>query len=227
MKTTKRNIFLVLFAVLALSVMQAQDKKVEFGFSAGYGYTMPRVKTENNINSDINTDNLSGFHVGPHLKLNVDEQFSFQTGLLFNYFSTVTIDRYQQYLKKAEGTWKQNRTKLMAFDLPFRATYSAALAEDFYFFVFAGPNLNYSVNKVVTLENYSNRKLLSSTSSENIYQKPSNYNAFDLQLGAGLGVQWMGVSIRGSYDWGVLNRTIIEKTALRSNDLKVTLGYTF
>lgn len=225
MKTLKRKIFLVLFAVLSFTAVQAQDKKVEFGLSAGYGYTMPRVKTENNVSNGINTDNLSGFHVGPLLKFNVDEQFSFQTGLLFNYFSGIKLN--SSLAMKKLGTWDQTRTKLMAFDLPFRVMYSAALAEDFYFFVFAGPNLNYSLNKISTKETYVDKKLFSTIPGVNIYEKPTTYKAFDLQLGAGLGVQWMGVSLRGSYDWGLLNRTTIEKMTLRSNDLKVTLGYTF
>lgn len=226
MKTTKRKILLVLFAVFTLTAVQAQDKKVEFGLSAGYGHTMPRVKySDKNSNSSINTDNLSGFHVGPNLKFNVDEQFSFQTGLLFNYFSGVKLN--SSLAMKRLGTWNQTTTKLVAFDLPFRLMYSAALAEDFYFFVFAGPNLNYAYNKTSTKETYVDKKLRSSTPGNNIYAKPSDYKAFDLQLGAGLGVQWMGVSLRGSYNWGLLNRTIIENATLRSNDLKVTLGYTF
>ncbi len=221
---TIRNIFLILFALFAFSAVQAQDKKVEFGFAGGYSYTMPRV---NPLEATINTNNLSGVHVGPTLKFNIEEQFGLQTGVFFNYFSTVSIDRAQQAMKKATGIWSQNKTNLMSFDIPFRFMYSAPLAEDFYFFIFAGPNLNYSINKITTEEIYVDKKLRTSITGVNIYQKPSSFKPFDLQLGAGLGVQWLRVSLRGSFDWGILNRTIIENTTLRSNDIKVSLGYSF
>ncbi len=225
MKTLRFSLAAILIACISF-LGQAQDKKVEVGFLAGYGHTMPRLKDSRTIKYPlINSANLNGFHVGPIFKFNIEEQLAIQTGVFFNYFSGVNL--ISSAAMKKLGTWEQDKTNLMAFDLPIRFMYSVPLAEEFYFFVFAGPNLNYSLNKVTINEIYADHKLRTSTTGENIYKKPSEFKPLDLQIGAGLGVQWMGVSLRGSYDWGVLNRTIVENATLRSNDIKVSLGYSF
>lgn len=226
MKTYKL-ILVIVVAVVSLLPVNAQDKKVEFGLAGGYGYTMPKLKDSRTTKVPAIDDNsLNGFHFGPMVKFNFDEKISLQTGLLFNHFSGISINSSQLALKKL-GTWYQEKTSLTAFDLPLRIMYSMPLADEFNFFLFAGPNLNYGLNKVTVTENYVDNKLSSSSDGTNIYESPSNYNTLDIQMGAGLGVQYMGVSIRGSYDWGILNRTTLEKATLRSNDIKVSVGYTF
>ena len=226
MKTSRLFIVIILVSVFGFTAF-AQDKKVEFGLLGGYGYTMPKLKDSREVKlPTINASNLSGFHVGPILKFNFDEQMSFQTGLLFNYFSGIDINSSQLALKKL-GTWHQEKTKLMAFDMPLRVMYSMSLADEFSVFLFAGPNLNYSLSKIITSENFVDNKLTTTSEGANIYQSPSNYNALDLQMGAGMGVQFKGVSLRGGYDWGILNRTILDKAILRTNDVKVSIAYTF
>ena len=137
------------------------------------------------------------------------------------------MDRSQQALKKTSGTWNQTKTELDAFDIPLRFVYSITLADEFQALLFAGPNLNYALTKTTTQEQFAANKISSSVKSPNIYKDPTNYSALDLQMGAGMGVKYYGVSIRASYDWGILNRTTFEDATLRSNDIKVSLAYTF
>lgn len=227
MRLIKFLVPVVLTALLGFNAY-AQDKKVEFGIMAGYGYTMPKLKDSRSIkNPDINSSNLNGFHAGPVLKFNFSEQVGIQTGLLFNYFSGVNIESSQLKLKNTMGIWRQDRSKLTAFDLPLRFMYSFPLADELNLLVFAGPNLNYAVSKVTQTENFVNNKLTTKTEGTNIYQAPSDFNSLDFQMGAGIGVQFMGLFLRGGYDWGILNRTTLTDAKLRSNDLKVSLGYTF
>ena len=226
MKANKFIVVVILLTMLGFSA-NAQDKKVEFGLMGGYGNTMPKLKDTRAIKIPaIDESNMNGFHFGPILKFNLSELISFQTGLLFNRFSGININSSQLALKKL-GTWYQERTKLVSFDLPLRAMYSIPLADEFNVFLFAGPNLNYSINKVTITERYAENKLKNKSEGINIYQSPSNFNALDLQMGAGVGIQFMGVSLRGGYDWGVLNRTTLTDAALRANDFKVSLAYTF
>lgn len=232
-----RGLFSVFFVIVFTIYTTAQDKKVEFGIVGGYGYTMPKVKdSRDNIAKstvplatfNINSDNLSGFHIGPILKFNFSELVSFQTGLLYNRFSGTRL-KSSQAMKKL-GTYEQSKTTLSAIDLPLRALYSLALADEFYVMLFAGPNINYALQKTTNHEVFVDNKLRDSqsTKGENIYSAtPSHYAALDLQMGAGMGIQYQGVSIRAGYDWGILNRTTHENISLRSNDIKVTVGYTF
>lgn len=227
MKIVKLMVAAVFAAVFGFSA-QAQDKKVEFGLMAGYGYTMPKLKDGRTVKSPaINEYNLNGFHVGPILKFNASEQIGFQTGVLYNHFGGIYLDRSQQALKNTEGTWFQTRTLLDAIDVPFRFVYSVTLADEFNAFLFAGPNLNYALTKTTSQEQYVANKISTSVKSDNIYNDKVSYSALDLQMGVGMGVKYYGVSLRASYDWGILNRTLIEDATLRANDIKVSLAYTF
>ena len=93
-------------------------------------------------------------------------------------------------------------------------------------FFFAGPNFNYALKKVTNTENYADNKLHSKTDKPNIYDS-EDYNPFDVQLGAGMGIQFKMVSLRLGYNWGLLNRTNIDKVTFKENDIKISLGVTF
>lgn len=239
MQIFMRNIKLLLstfFFAASFNLLQAQETKIEFSISGGYGYTMPRLKDSrgnslkiSNPLSFINTDNMNGFHIGPMIAFNINEQVGFQLGALFSRFSTVSIDRSQQALKKNTGSWNQSKTQLNAIDVPFRFVFSISMAEDLNVFLFGGPNLNYVLKKVTDTEHYVMHVYDNNNSKkgENIYQTLNSIKALDLQLGAGFGVKYHGVSLRAGYDWGVLNRVTYENVSLRANDIKVTLAYTF
>lgn len=52
---------------------------------------------------------------------------------------------------------------------------------------------------------------------------------FDIELGAGIGVQFYGMSLELGYDWGLLNLQKYERKnfSTRRNQINVTLGYAF
>ena len=76
-------------------------------------------------------------------------------------------------------------------------------------------------------ENFVDKKLTTKSEGKNIYQSEGDFNALDVQMGGGIGIQLMGLSLRGGYDWGILNRTTLKDASLRANDLKISLAYTF
>lgn len=218
-------LFILIWVSLFSVQVTAQEKIAEFGLLTGYSFTVPKLKNAQSL-PGFDTRSLNGVHIGPMLKLNIDEQFAINIGTLFNYFGGVYLEPSQAVLKKLEGTWNESKTMLTAFDLPLKLSYSVELADDFHFMVFAGPNFNYAFSKNTVTNYYANKKLSKSVGGNDVY-KTDNFNSFDLQAGAGLGAQWMNYSIRASFEWGFLNRTIIENAQLNGNDIKITLGYTF
>lgn len=231
MNITKWMLSAMAIAVFS-TTLQAQEKKVEWGISAGYGYTMPRAKDarsaaqKQNSTLSLNTDNLNGFHVGPIVTINASEYIGFQTGVLFNHFEARSIDKSQQALKSTTGTWFQRKTEMQAFDLPVRLMYYIPMAEDLTVFVSGGPNINYALRKVTNTQYYVEHKLGKTDTGANSYES-GHFKALDLQLGIGLGIRFHGLSVRGGYDWGILNRVTDENVTHRANDLKVSLAYTF
>lgn len=214
----KHTIFALLLLLISIGSI-AQERKIEFGLAAGYGTNVPKIK-------GTNSPNLKGYHAGILLSYNINESIGIQTGTLYNHFGGVNIDFSQQTLKKSLGVWNQKRTTYTALDIPIKVVYSYMLAEDFYLQISGGPNLNYALEKKTNIEKYVENKLSNEEKGTDIYQT-ADYNRLDLQLGVGIGIQWMGIGIRGSYDWGVLNRTQLISETYRANDLKITLSYKF
>lgn|GEM_PF-592152 len=226
MRITKYVMALFAAAMLCFPSF-SQEKKITFGLMGGYGYTMPKLKDSRTIkNPSINGNSLNGFHFGPVVTFNFNQNSAFQTGLIYNFFTGTSIDKSQLALKKSLGNWYQYKTTLSAFDLPLRYVYSFPLAENLSVFVFAGPNLNYALYKSTPKQIYVNNKLDVEENKENIYTT-SNYNRFDIQIGGGGGIQWQGVFVKANYDWGLLNRSNIVNASLHANDFKVSLGYNF
>lgn len=208
----KRDIIALLLLLVMSISSTAQERKIELRIAGGYGMNVPKIKR-------TNSPNLKGYHAGILLNYNINEAVGIQTGTLYNGFGGVSIDLSQQTLKKSLGVWQQTRTTYTALDIPLKVVYSYMLAEDFYLQVFGGPNLNYALDKKTNTEYYVNNKRSNEKTGENIYQTP-DYQRLDLQLGLGIG-------LRGTYDWGVLNRTQVANMTYRANDLKVTLSYRF
>jgi len=216
MKTNKL-LFLFLFTVLTFS--SYAQKKVDFGVQAGYSYAMPKVKS-----SQLG-GNLNGIHFGPTLKYNINEKVGIQTGLLYNYNNTII----SKITVGDSKTWQQTRILGHSLDVPLRAIYSISLADDFYILLGAGPNFNYALSKYNQKENYVNGKIVDDLTlhNTNIYASPSDFNPFDVQMSASVGIQYMKISLQASYAWGIMDRDKTVNGTNRENNIKVSLGYSF
>ena len=141
---------------------------------------------------------------------------SLQYGLLYNYLTT-----NNDYWGIANSSTTAHRLDLpvrLAVDFPLGGTVSA--------FVFGGPNFNYALSQSTKVESG-----LGSLETNNIYKiEMSNgkkhYSPFDLQLGAGAGLKFNQLSVRFSYDWGMLDRNNSD-AIWKNNDMKVGIAYHF
>ncbi len=211
-------ISLIATFLISLNVL-GQEKKIEIAVAGGYSINAPKIK-------DKNTNNLKGYHVGALLSYNFNELVGIQTGALYNYGSGVSIGKGQLNLKRSIGTWKQTKTVFSAIDIPLKVVYSYMLAEEFYLQLFAGPNFNIGLNKQDNIEHYYKNDKRKTDEGVNIYTT-DDYSNFDVQLGAGIGVQWLGFGLRGGLDFGLLNRNKIKDASYKANDIKITLSYKF
>ncbi len=210
--------FLLLSITLLANHIVAQEKKVEFSVAGGYTGHVSKMKDKSN-------KSLDGFHVGGFLTYNINELIGIQTGLLYNSTSGITVPQGQIHLKEL-GTWRQTKTIFDALDIPIRMVYSYMLAEEFYVHLFLGPNFNWGLNSQENIEYFANNNKWKTDKGINIY-KTEDYSSLDLQFGAGVGLQWKGIGIRATYDWGLLNRTSLPNMTYKANDLKITISYKF
>lgn len=154
-----------------------------------------------NTNSVANESAMSGFHVGPTYNMNIQGPISLQYGLLYNYLT--------------RSTNFTNSTQ-HALDIPVRVAATFPLSGNVSIFGFAGPNFGIGLVDQVKISNVITD-----------YYDTDSRSRFNLQLGAGAGLQFNRFGAKFSYDFGMLD---LDKTGLydrKVNSMKVGLFYNF
>lgn len=199
------------FGLLALVVMMSVGASAQVGLVAGYSNSVA-------VGSD---ENLNGFHIGPAAEIDIQGPISLQYALMYNYLrnsSEATV----------VGQTVESTTTAHTLDLPIRLTAKMALGEGLNLFVFGGPNFNYAISQKT--KGSITGAVDTSIEGENIYKAEyasgkKTYSPFDLQLGVGAGLGFKDISVRVSYDWGMLDRDNREDFEWKNNDLKLSLVF--
>jgi len=199
------------FGLLALVVMMSVGASAQVGLVAGYSNSVA-------VGSD---ENLNGFHIGPAAEIDIQGPISLQYALMYNYLrnsSEATV----------VGQTVESTTTAHTLDLPVRLTAKMALGEGLNLFVFGGPNFNYAISQKT--KGSITGAVDTSIEGDNIYKDEyasgkKTYSPFDLQLGVGAGLGFKAVSVRVSYDWGMLDRDNREDFEWKNNDLKLSLVF--
>lgn len=199
------------FGLLALVVMMSVGASAQVGLVAGYSNSVA-------VGSD---ENLNGFHIGPAAEIDIQGPISLQYALMYNYLrnsSEATVI----------GQTVESTTTAHTLDLPIRLTAKMALGEGLNLFVFGGPNFNYAISQKT--KGSITGAVDTSIEGDNIYKDEyasgkKTYSPFDLQLGVGAGLGFNDISVRVSYDWGMLDRDNREDFEWKNNDLKLSLVF--
>lgn len=199
------------FGLLALVVMMSVGASAQVGLVAGYSNSVA-------VGSD---ENLNGFHIGPAAEIDIQGPISLQYALMYNYLrnSSEAI---------VIGQTVESTTTAHTLDLPVRLTAKMALGEGLNLFVFGGPNFNYAISQKT--KGSITGAVDTSIEGDNIYKDEyasgkKTYSPFDLQLGVGAGLGFNDISVRVSYDWGMLDRDNREDFEWKNNDLKLSLVF--
>jgi len=200
-------------SLVALATLFTIGANAQVGLQAGYSSSKV-------VDSDVT---LSGFHVGPSGEMTVQGPISLQYALLYNYLtksSSATL----------LGQTVKSTTTAHRLDLPFRVAATIPMGNGLSAFVFGGPNFEYALSQKTT--GSTSGFFSGSVEGENIYTTKMSdgkkrYSPFDVQLGVGGGLKYNALSLRVSYDWGMLDRDNADNSVWKNNDLKVSLGYNF
>ena len=198
MKSIKKISILAVAAILSMGIANAQ-----VGLQAGYNKS---------FNTSANST-LDGFHVGPTYNMTIQGPVSLQYGLLYN------------YLTKSEGSNITLKTTAHRVDVPVRLAAGFPLGNTVKLYVFGGPNFDFGIAQSISGDlNIGGTDI--GGEIKNIYEN-KDYSRFDLQMGAGAGVQFGKLGVRVSYDWGMLDRYKPETSEWKNNDLKASLVFSF
>jgi hypothetical protein len=204
MKKTLVISALLLFTLVPFSVM-AQKISLESGYI-------------NPGRNGVNTSSfyLNGIQVGAAVDIDLKYNFGLHTGLLY----TAPYGYNQQFYPSAAANYF---TVALFTDIPLRVTYSLPASETFKFFVFAGPNLNIGM-----VQNQIVNSTVSNIPSKNTDLYSNNVlSRYNVQLGAGAGMQWNQLILKGGYDFGLNNLNLLSTGNQYQNTWNITFAYEF
>jgi hypothetical protein len=196
--------FTLLITLLLLSgFATAQKISIEAGFTnpARYG-------------SGLSTTYLNGNQLGLTTVIPLKNNFSLLTGALY----TIV------YADKKQGYPNSDVVNYYTFghfaDVPLRAMYTLPVSKSLRFFAYAGPNLNIGLSQLQITNS-----TLSAIPSGSTNMYASDLNRLNLQLGLGGGVQWNKLTLKGGYDFGLLNLNKKSTTNIYQRGWHVSMAY--
>nr|AIA99592.1 hypothetical protein [uncultured bacterium contig00023(2014)] len=206
-------------------VLIAVNANAQFGIKAGYVSTAFKEKGGG---ESYRHRPMDGVKVG----LDYDIMFgrsgvSFRPGVNYIYFGDS---------EKMDGITDQQRYHFLNVPLDFK--YALDLGRECSIYAFVGPKLVLGMAgkdtykgdgfKYVT-DTFSGEFTAEEDGASEKGHEHALLNRFDVQVGAGLGFQFYGVSLEFGYDWGMLNlsKHVRDDYSIKRDQISATLGYTF
>ncbi len=215
----------ILKTFLAVSaVLIAVNASAQFGFKAGYLSTAFKEKSGGDTYRSRPTD---GFRVGVDYDIQFGwSGFSIRPGVNYSYFGDS---------EKFDGETFKQRYHFLNVPLDFK--YDIDLG-DCSLYAFVGPKfvLGLAGQRTVsidgfktTVDDFTGKYTLEEGGESAEGDQAATLNRFDVQIGAGLGFQFYGVSVELGYDWGMLNMLKYGRKdlSMKRDQISVTLGYAF
>lgn len=189
---------LLLFINIQASATSKQDSipTIQYRITADYGQSFQYGQQSV----------TSPYHIlrgGMHIDIPIKHRFSIETGLKYNYVFGKKTQRYPH-----SGVAKYNYTGHL-IDIPVRIHYTLPIFWGLKLFAYAGPNLNIGLAQQQTI-NFTQQQVTPTLAlpypTSGTYDAYANtHNRFNIQIGAGGGIQWKKFRIRSGYDWGINN----------------------
>lgn len=185
----------------------------------------------------ISTTNYYGIRLGGNVEFPLKYNFGIQTGLIYNFSKGDKTQYYVSPRDTANYTYSNH-----TLNVPLRATYTLPIFWKLKLFAYAGPVFNIGLAEPTTLK--ANKTVWVKSGEYDAYTDKENrlniagvesnpqwesvaLNRFNIQLGAGAGVQWRNLRVKGGYDWGVLNISKNKNASQHNKGWSVSLEYEF
>ncbi len=186
--------------IVCAGTINAQDKFVTFGVKGGANLS--------SYSGDINdTKYVFKCQFGAIVDLAFTDHLYIVTGLDFQTKGT----------KVEPKKGKDIKYNPMYLQIPVHAAYKFDIAPRTRFVVEAGPYISYGIGGKMK----GNEKV-------NIFGD-DRLNRFDFGLGAGIGLEYQHVAIKGGYDFGLIDISDVNKVKVKvkNQNAYLTLGYRF
>jgi hypothetical protein len=200
------SISLIILLLSTTHALSAQTKKVGNKTKAPISFDSLIIKKLTNrieigynnparYGSGVSTTYFNGVKIGLTTELEMKNNLSLLTGVLYN---LVYSDKLQRY----PGSTHVNYLAYGHFiNIPVMVGYNFPITKDLKFSAFAGPTLNIGLSQIGG--DISTEPTISSAYAD--FYNSSLLNRLDLQIGVGAAVQFKKYQLKAGYDYGLLN----------------------
>lgn len=240
-----KKIFVALSCAMFAFMANAQD--FQFGVEAGYDHSFWKYKQEGqqfgHRMDASGKDGLDGFHIGPVVKYNFDENIALRAGLFYHYAGTceeISSFDGESWSKPVKiGLREQN------LQLPINFMYTWNINDKIGLFGFVGPKLDFGlalkeVEKDQDVKfNMYNGNVRHDGEKVSDYDVEGSIDRFDVKVNFGVGVNFCeNFYAQIGADFGLLNRYKkddvdnakdggFDKWKMNNNSLQLSVGYYF
>ena len=212
---------MLFFAAMLAFAVSALNANAQIGVDFGYMGSSYRSTSQGSDNV-ATTDPLNGFYVGVTDDIKLVAGLSIQPGLSYSFLTSSEKQEVAGF--KFSGSTNEHN-----LNIPVHLKYTFNILPILGIYVFGGPSFNIGlasnesfdisgsllgteINGKISYDNYTG-KISSENISDDIRNQVNNYmpqsrmSRFDVLLGGGLGINlFKFLSVRGGYDYGMLNR---------------------
>lgn len=205
---------------LALAVVSATCAMAQISVGAGYLNETSTLSYKSGNTTTTTETPMGGFYIGGDYEYGIGQGLSFSAGLKGVFYSNKDV----KALLFEAGNVTTKRTELNLV-VPVAVNYSYVISPELKAFAFAGPSFSFGLSAKSTT---TYDKTPDNSSTTNLYGEDSNYNGFNLFLGAGVGVDVMDmVRVKFGYDLGLVNRSSAENTTVKDKQWYIGVAYLF
>ncbi len=184
--------------------------------SIGAGY----LSSVNVNKSGKTSEALNGFYAGVGFTVPVTAGINFTPGVYYGYITKSNASSIGT-IASATGRLQEHYV-----NIPLHFSYGIELSDGFSLFAYAGPSASLGLASTYTLSG--NVAGIGGSSKTDNYKDGSNYNRFDVMLGAGVGLEFNDmIRFQVGYDWGMLNRYNSNNINVHRNQLTAGVAFLF
>lgn len=194
-----------------LMLLAGTNAFAQMSFGAGYVNSIETMK----IGDLVSKTPANGFCVGANYRIPLARGLSFTPGLNYEFITAKSTTKNAFF--SATGRLTEHY-----INIPLTFSYGIAFGNA-KAFVFAGPTG--SLGLASTTSAKGNILGFKNSGSVNNYDD-DDYGRFDILLGGGLGVEFLeNLRFTVGYDFGLLNRALVNNVTLHRNQLTVGISY--
>jgi len=209
---------LSILSLFLLFAFQAKAQKINI--TAGFTSSTWAGEDADLFGTEDQKKALAGFHLGASIDIALNDNFSFQPGLLFT-TKGVAFD-----LSGTSDTSNDASLSFYYLNVPLNIKYNYEINDDLSIFGLAGPYIGFGLTGTVTQDIGGPGGLIESTETNIKFNDDDDFNRLDFGLGFGAGVGYQAFSLGLYYDLGLANLSSLDEISITQNVLRVSVGYT-